>query len=77
MRNPFAWVKGGLGAGAAAACAGARRFMVRLHLRLRKSIASPRAVIASFGAIVACITIAAPPATYAWLSASQLHQRAL
>ena len=77
MRNPFAWVKGGLGAGAAAACAGARRCMVRLHLRLRKSIASPRAVIARFGAIVACITIAAPPATYAWLSASQLQQRAL
>jgi diguanylate cyclase (GGDEF)-like protein len=50
---------------------------VRISLRLRKRIASPRAAIARLGTIVAIVTVIAPPATYAWISASQLQQRAL
>jgi hypothetical protein len=50
---------------------------VRISLRLRKRIASPRAAIARLGTIVAIVTVIAPPATYAWISATQLQQRAL
>jgi diguanylate cyclase (GGDEF)-like protein len=51
--------------------------MADLRLLLRQSAASPRTAIAHVAAVVACITIVAPPATYAWLSAGQLQQRAM
>jgi diguanylate cyclase (GGDEF)-like protein len=43
---------------------------------LRKRIASPRAVIARLGAIVACVIAVAPPANYAWMTFNQVQQRA-
>jgi diguanylate cyclase (GGDEF)-like protein len=46
-------------------------------MRMRKRIISPRALIAGLGTTVACITILAPPALYAWVSTNQLRQHAL
>ena len=77
MHNPLRRLKSAFNAGRATARTAALRRIAQLNMRLRKRIVSPRTLIARLGVIVACITIVAPPAMYALVSASQLQQRAL
>jgi diguanylate cyclase (GGDEF)-like protein len=76
MYNPAAWMQR-LSRGPAGLWKAVCTPAARASLRLRRRIASPRAVIARLGAIVALVTAVAPPATYAWISVTQLQQRAL
>jgi diguanylate cyclase (GGDEF)-like protein len=77
MHNTSAWLKERSVAGAARLCAAVSRRGNEMRMRLRKRIVSPRALIARLGTTVACITILAPPALYAWVSSNQLRQHAL
>ena len=77
MHNIFAWLKGRFGAEAAKLRAAVSRRAADLHVRMRKRIVSPRTLISRLGTAVACITILAPPALYAWVSTNQFQQHAL
>jgi diguanylate cyclase (GGDEF)-like protein len=52
------------------------RRIAKARRRMRERVLTPRALITSAGAIVATITVVAPPAFYAWVATSQLHQSA-
>ncbi len=62
--------------GAADAWAHACGGIARVNARLTRRAASPRALIGQLGIITTCVTIFAPPITYATISALQLQQRA-
>jgi diguanylate cyclase (GGDEF)-like protein len=76
MHNPFSGMTRRLASVAADVVATALRRFGEINARLRRRIVSPRTLIARLGAIVACITILAPPTMFAWITANQLRQRA-
>ena len=76
MQFPFKLFERGLGPIVLAGLRMARAPLRKLQARLRTRFASPRTVIARLGAIVAAITVVAPPVFYAWIAFSQLQQRA-
>src|SRR5262245_29730832 len=75
MHNPAELPGAGLGTRRGRLVKGLRTRAARALSRWRQRIASPRAAIARLGALVAIVIAIAPPATYAWISASQLGQR--
>ena len=77
MQNPFGKPQKSFATTARSLWAAAWRRIAELKVRLRQRIVSPRTLIARLGAVVACITIMAPPAMFAWVTASQLQQRAV
>jgi diguanylate cyclase (GGDEF)-like protein len=76
MQFPFKLFERGLGSIASAGLRVARSPLRKLQARLRTRFASPRTAIARLGAIVAAVTVVAPPVFYAWISFNQLQQRA-
>jgi diguanylate cyclase (GGDEF)-like protein len=62
--------------GPAEAWGRARRRIARINARLTRRVGSPRALIGQLGIVTTCITIVAPPMTYAAISTLQLQQRA-
>jgi diguanylate cyclase (GGDEF)-like protein len=76
MSNPVSKFRSRLGSTAAVACASALRRVGEVKTRWRHRTITPRTLIARVGAIVAAITIVAPPTIYAWVAAHQLQQRA-
>jgi diguanylate cyclase (GGDEF)-like protein len=67
------WLRRGLVDAWAAAC----NAVFRANARLTKGAGSPRVLIGHLGIITTCITIFAPPITYAVLGVIQLQQRAI
>ena len=57
--------------------AGARQLVSRINVRLTRRVRSPRAFIGCLGLITTCITIFAPPITYAMLGTLWLQERAV
>src|SRR5262245_16348590 len=60
----------------AEAWARARGRVARINARLTRRAGSPRVLIGQLGMITTCITVLAPPLTYATIGAMQLQQRA-
>jgi diguanylate cyclase (GGDEF)-like protein len=55
----------------------ARQLVSRVNARMTQRVRSPRAFIAHLGLITTCVTIFAPPTTYAVLGVLQLQERAI
>jgi diguanylate cyclase (GGDEF)-like protein len=76
MHNPFLIAKKGVRTRAVFVSLTLGRLGGRLQQRLRRRMSSPRTAIARLGAIVACITVLAPPIVYALMTFDHLQQRA-
>jgi len=69
----IAWLRSRL----AIACAEARQLVARANTRMARRVRSPRAFIGRLGLVTTCITVLAPPVTYALLAILHLQERAV
>src|SRR5262245_20031909 len=77
MDDPYKTAETRPGSRAAAVWAGCRRWIASLRARQPRHASAPRNIIARAGAVVAVITVVAPPSIYAWVATHQLQQRAI